>query len=162
MICSNCSKTIADDSIFCPNCGNKIAAPTAEAAKAKQETVAAVKDAADIANAVPPDLNETVQMAKQAAERAIPQIQRELASRNDYMGMNNIRPQESYVPPAYTMQPPQPSDDRKPAKVKKPKKEKVKTYFGGGALAFCLILIMLLSGSTAWFAFQYFSAIGAI
>ena len=42
------------------------------------------------------------------------------------------------------------------------KKGREKEYFGGGALALCLVVIGILAVSTGVFASLYFSAIGAI
>ncbi len=46
------------------------------------------------------------------------------------------------------------------ADIAKPAKEK--EYFGGGALALCLVVIGILAVSTGIFACLYFSAIGAL
>lgn len=141
IFCKNCGAQLEDSVIFCTQCGVRLTKPAPSSAP---EAIPAPEpvlttEAAPIAEAVP--VPETVPAAEE-----IPVSETEPAPVRQFVESHSAPPMsETVLPPPIGFA------------AEKPVKEK--TFFGVGALVFCLIIIGALSIATGIFAGLYFSAI---
>lgn len=143
MYCRKCGVRLAEGISFCTNCGERIAplAVTVEEQKLQAEQSAPVSAA--------PENTETAQTVEkteisepdEAAKTAEAPAQNEIPQIPAYTAPVDQQAQTTILPPVITVE----------------KREKVKTDFGKGALAFCLVIIGLLAVSTGVFAGLFFS-----
>lgn len=141
MFCKNCGAQLEDSVTFCTQCGVRLSKPApapAPEAPPMPETVSAaepvpVTEAAPIAEETPVPEAEPVSEAASAPVR-------------EFVESHSAPPMsETVLPP--------------PVGFAAGKPVKEKTFFGVGALVFCLIVIGALSIATGVFAGLYFSAI---
>lgn len=155
MYCRKCGARIAEGTSFCTACGERVAPltvsqqgafnaaavpgdPVVQASQPVQNTVTG--ETADTAGAAGMAGAETTNVTNAA----------EAESRGP---AEAARPMPAYTaPPVHQAQTP-----ILPPVIAVPEKEKVKTDFGKGALAFCLVIIGILAVSTGVFAGLYFS-----
>lgn len=130
MYCRKCGTQIAEGMSFCTNCGERVAAPAVTIEEQTAQTTAQEQPVPEAQPAA-----ETT-----AAEQPEPQP----------------TVQEIPAPP---VQPLETGNTILPPIISVAKPEKIKTDFGKGALAFCLVIIGLLAISTGVFAGLYFSLI---
>ena len=140
MYCNSCGKIVENGAVFCTGCGKKlnetvvlgsVKAPVPEFKPPVTEPTAPVSE-----NKEPPSL---LDMMGTASNTAAPAAESSAAGPPVSTGIYEKEPPVMpYVPDA---------------KVTVPEK----TYFGKGALAFCLVIIGLLAISTGVFAGLYFS-----
>lgn len=153
IFCKNCGAQLEDSVTFCTQCGVRLTkpapSPAPEAVPASESSPAPepvlTTEAAPIAEAVP--ISETVSVSETipaAAEIPVPEA--EPAPVRQFVESHSAPPtSETVLPPPIGFA------------AEKPVKEK--TFFGVGALVFCLIIIGALSIATGVFAGLYFSAI---
>lgn len=140
MYCRKCGARIADGTSFCTSCGERVAplAVTIEEQKPQTEQPSPM-----------PEMSETAQVVEktEAAETMEAPVQKENENPSEppksfaYTAPIGQQAQSTILPPVVGVENP----------------EKVKTDFGKGALAFCLVIIGLLAISTGVFAGLYFS-----
>ncbi|MGN0617520.1 MAG: zinc ribbon domain-containing protein [Ruminiclostridium sp.] len=131
MFCRNCGKNAEENALFCTGCGARLSGPDTDTIAA---TVTEVIEK-------PVEAVEMQQQAQQAqTEQQIQQAQQ-------------VMPEQQAQPFAGENPPPVMPEIR----YTEPLPEKPKTFFGTGALVFCLVIIGLLSISTGMFAGLYFS-----
>lgn len=141
IFCKNCGAQLEDSVTFCTQCGVRLSkpapVPAPEAAPVSEP--AFTTEAAPIAEASP--VSEPVSAAEE-----IPVPEAEPASVREFVETHSAPPMsETVLPPPVGFA------------AEKPVKEK--TFFGVGALVFCLVIIGALSIATGVFAGLYFSAI---
>lgn len=146
MYCRKCGARVAEGTSFCTSCGERIAplAVTIEEQKfqSEQPTPAPQPTAA-------PEMSEPAQTVEINETAETPKLSESVET----PVQSESEPQKT---PAYTV----PTGQRAQSTILTPvivAKEKVKTDFGKGALAFCLVIIGLLAVSTGVFAGLYFS-----
>lgn len=145
MYCNSCGKFVENGAVFCTGCGKKINEPVISS----EQTVTAAPEPKPAETAVPvPEEKREVSLLDMMApikEEPIAPETNAAASQNSA----SVQPMNIGVyekePPVMPYVP----------EVKKSVPEK--TYFGKGALAFCLVIIGLLAISTGVFAGLYFS-----
>lgn len=135
MFCKNCGAQLEDSVTFCTQCGVRLAKPAA----APVPEPVPMTETAPIAEAAP--MPEAV-----SAGEEIPVPEAEPVSVREFVETHSAPPMSETVLPS-------------PVGFTGGKSVKEKTFFGVGALVFCLIIIGALSIATGVFAGLYFSAI---
>ncbi|MGN0656785.1 MAG: zinc ribbon domain-containing protein [Ruminiclostridium sp.] len=134
MFCRNCGKSAEENALFCTGCGARLSGPDTD-------TIAAT-------------VTEVIEKPVEAAE-----IQQQPQQTQPEQQVQQILPEEKAQPEQQA----QPFAGENPPPVMpeiryiEPLPEKPKTFFGTGALVFCLVIIGLLSISTGVFAGLFFS-----
>lgn len=150
MFCKNCGAQLEDSVTFCTQCGVRLskpapapeAVPMPEAPPVSEPVL--VTEAAPIAEEAPAP--ETVSAAEIPVPEAEPVSEAASAPVREFVESHSAPPMsETVLPP--------------PVGFAAGKPVKEKTFFGVGALVFCLIIIGVLSIATGVFAGLYFSAI---
>lgn len=151
MYCRKCGARIAEGTSFCTSCGERIAplAVTIEEQRLQAEQPAPVPQPTAV-----PEMSEPTQTVETNAVNETTEPPKPNEPVNIPV-QNEIEPQKI---PAYTAPTAQQAQSTiLPPVIAVEKTEKVKTDFGKGALAFCLVIIGLLAISTGVFAGLYFS-----
>lgn len=135
MFCKNCGKNAEENALFCTGCGARLSGPDkAVIAAAVTEVIEKPVQPVEIQQVQP---EQQVQQAQQQPEQ-------------------QVLPEEK-VQQAQTFAGANPPPVMPEIRYTEPLPEKPKTFFGTGALVFCLVIIGLLSISTGMFAGLYFS-----
>lgn len=166
MFCKNCGAQIDKSVVFCTRCGIRVAKEEnpadlaqdavfpgperlepAEPARSEPIVPARLEPAGTERPRLEP-LGAEPQVRPEPSVNPEPQVRQEpVQTVPEYAASNDPTPL-SQLPPL----PPPPAVPKQ--------RKKTKTYFGTGALVFCLILIAILSVSTGIFAGLYFSIAG--
>lgn len=127
MFCKNCGKNAEENALFCTGCGARLSGPD------KAAITAAVTEVID-----KPVQPVEIQQIQQAQPEQQVLTEEKAHQAHTFAGENPppVMPEIRYTEPL---------------------PEKPKTFFGTGALVFCLVIIGLLSISTGMFAGLYFS-----
>lgn len=154
IFCKNCGAQLEDSVTFCTQCGVRLAKPAAPAPAPQAVPVSesapvpepvSTTEAAPIAEAIPMPEAAPVSEAVSTGEE-IPVPEAEPVSVREFVETHSAPPMSETVLPS-------------PVGFTGGKPVKEKTFFGVGALVFCLIIIGALSIATGVFAGLYFSAI---
>lgn len=139
MFCKNCGKNAEENALFCTGCGARLCGP----------------DKAVIAAAV----TEVIEKPVQPVEIQQPQPEQQPQQAQQPQTEQQVLPEEKVQPKqqAQTFAGTNPPPVMPEIRYTEPLPEKPKTFFGTGALVFCLVIIGLLSISTGMFAGLYFS-----
>lgn len=147
IFCKNCGAQLEDSVTFCTQCGVRLSkpapAPAPEAPPVSEPVF--TTEAAPAAEASP--MSEPVSAAEE-----IPVPEAEPVSEAASVPIREFVETHSAPPMSETVLPP-------PIGFAAEKPVKEKTFFGVGALVFCLVIIGALSIATGVFAGLYFSAI---
>lgn len=141
MFCKNCGAQLEDSVTFCTQCGVRLSKP----APAPVPEVPPMPEVPPAPEPVP--VTEAAPIAEE-----IPVPEAEPVSEAASVPVREFVESHSAPPMSETVLPP-------PIGFAAGKPVKEKTYFGVGALVFCLIVIGALSIATGVFAGLYFSAI---
>ncbi|MGN0578563.1 MAG: zinc ribbon domain-containing protein [Ruminiclostridium sp.] len=133
MFCKNCGKNAEENALFCTGCGARLSGP----------------DKAVIAAAV----TEVIEKPVQPVEIQQPQPEQQIQPEQQVLPEEKAQPEQQ----AQTLAGANPPPVMPEIRYTEPLPEKPKTFFGTGALVFCLVIIGLLSISTGMFAGLYFS-----
>ena len=134
MYCRKCGTQITEGMSFCTNCGERVAAPAVTIEE------------------------QTAQTTAQEMPREQPVPEAQPAAETTAAEQPEPQPTVQEIP-APPVQPLETGNTILPPIISAAKPEKIKTDFGKGALAFCLVIIGLLAISTGVYAGLYFSLI---
>lgn len=142
IFCKNCGAQLEDSVTFCTQCGIRLTKPAAPTAVSEPKPVSAPeKISAPAAEKISASEAEAVPMPE---EGSVPETKP--SSAGDFVESHSAPPMsETVLPP--------------PVGFAAGDSAKEKTFFGVGALVFCLVIIGALSVATGVFAGLYFSAI---
>lgn len=147
MFCKNCGAQLEDSVTFCTQCGVRLSKP----ASASVPEAVPVPEADPVPEPVLTTEAVSVSETVPAAEE-IPVSEAEPVSEAASAPVREFVESHSAPPMSGTFLPP-------PVGFAAEKPVKEKTFFGVGALVFCLVIIGALSIATGVFAGLYFSAI---
>lgn len=185
MYCRKCGARIADGTSFCTSCGERVAplavtqdfrtqpsaqsAPNTAGVQVSQPVRNAdekkAPEAAEFAGTTngtninePTVMNGTTEAAKMSGTSETPETSAAAKAAGPVEPAEAAKPIGVPPAPVYTAPVGQKAESTiLPPVIAVPEKEKTKTDFGKGALAFCLVIIGLLAVSTGVFAGLYFS-----
>lgn len=145
MFCKNCGAQLEDSVTFCTQCGVRLAKPAPAPETASAPGAVPVPESVLTTEAAP--IAETVPASEPvSAAEEIPVPEAEPVPVREFVESHSAPPMSGTVLP-----PPVGFAAEKPVKEK--------TFFGVGALVFCLVIIGALSIATGVFAGLYFSAV---
>lgn len=141
MYCRKCGARIAEGTSFCTSCGERVAplAVTVEERNFQQKQPEPIQQ--PIIPEITPENPADTPKTAETNDTTETFVQNEPPKTPNYTAPIGQQAQTTILPPVISAE----------------KQEKVKTDFGKGALAFCLVVIGLLAISTGVFAGLYFS-----